>query len=130
MKEGSSQGSWSDTIEFAEGNIRKMFIKKRSLEGRNKEIRKKQRQGRQQIGKASNMLSIYKKYNLVSIVGTHSVHFTELTSRGGFKRDEKAQPMAPGRILNFKDDVLYSCGVLLLTDNGEPRRSYSAIQGC
>ena len=30
MKEGSSQGSWSDTIEFAEGNIRKMFIKKRS----------------------------------------------------------------------------------------------------
>ena len=131
MKEGSNAGQWSDTIEFGEGNIvRKMFIKKRSLEERNKEIRKKQRQGRKQFGKASNMLSIYKKYNLVSIVGTHSVYFTELTSRGEFKRAEKAQQISPGRILNFKDDVLYNCGVLVLTDNGVASPSYRAIQGC
>ena len=130
MKEASSAGAWSDTIEFSEGHIRKMFIKKRSLEERNKEIRKKQRQGRKQFGKASNMLSIYKKYNLVSIVGTHSVYFTELTSRGEFKRVEKAQQISPGRILHFKDDVLYNCGVLVLTDNGVASPSYRAIHGC
>ena len=52
MKEGSNAANWSDTIEFREGNIRKMFIKKRSQEERDREIRKKKNKGHKHIGAA------------------------------------------------------------------------------
>ena len=83
---------WKHTLECKSGIIRKMFIKKRSKKTRNEAIQKLikvQTEESKEIetlnsvrtfGKDENLLSLYKKYHLVSIVGTDTFQYTELNS--------------------------------------------------
>ena len=61
------------------------------------------------------MLSIYKKYHLVTIVGSKTFTFFELSGRGEIKLEYRKK--AEGRILSFKDDISYNTGILYMTDD-------------
>ena len=83
---------WKHTLECKSGIIRQMFIKKRSKKTRNEAIQKIKAQtedsketerlssNRTNFGKDANLLSLFKKYHLVSIVGTDTFQHTELNS--------------------------------------------------
>lgn len=80
-KEGEAdvEGQWIGTRIFTQGVIRQMFLKKRSKEERTELLRKRiNSYGANDAQMAKSTLSVYRKYQIVSVVGTHSIVFCEL----------------------------------------------------
>ena len=110
----NESGKWMETIKFDRGNIRDMLLKKRPREERKAMIEKKIGNGAIVAGKTSNLLSMYKKYQIVVLIGTHSIVTSELSSQGKIKMISSTE--APGRIIRYKDDLSFNLGMLLLLD--------------
>ena len=60
------------------------------------------------------MLSVFKMYHLVSIVGPRSIQYSELDSQGQIKHSYHVN--SEGRIISFQDDVSYNTGLLYMMD--------------
>ena len=124
----NDSGRWIDTIKFDHGSIRDMLLKKRPKEKRAAMIKEKIANGAIVTGKTSNLLSVYKKYQIIVLIGTHSIVTSELSSRGKVRIIRETE--APGRIIRYKDDSRFNLGMLLLLDNSVKTMDYSFTRGC
>ena len=74
------------------------------------------------------MLSVFKKFHLVSMVGANKFQYTELNSQGELRHEFSRK--AEGRILSFKDDISFNTGLLYMTDDATFSSAYRDIKGC
>ena len=76
-------------------------------------------------------MSIFEKYQIVTIIGTHTISYSSLKQDGKMRNVRDVQT-APGRILRFQDDNLYRTGVLMLIDEQGEKDSldFKVQDGC
>lgn len=96
-----------------------MLIKKRSKLDRAELARSKQSvnddSNRHHFVEKEQVLSVFEKYQIMSVIGTHTISYCTLKADGTVRSVRDVQ-QAPGRILRFQDDSQYRCGVLMLID--------------
>lgn len=83
---------WIDTVSFADGNIRQIFLKKRSKRERNKRILKKFMNkdcSLKDVNKKDRLLSVFKKYKIVCFIGVNAIKICELNELGKIMREEQ-----------------------------------------
>ena len=95
-EEEESGGQWLQTVHFDEGFIRKILIKKRSKAERLAIIETEMPKNRQvlddgAISKTNYIkknLSVYQKFQIMGIIGTHNIRYINLDHKGLMKIQE------------------------------------------
>ena len=101
-----------------------MFVKKRSKNQRQKYIDKVNKTG---TNLTLGLLSVYRQYQIVCIIGTHDINISALTSSGKIKQIQNKPSI--GRIIRFINDDAYNQGMLLLTDESVASMEYKDVGG-
>lgn len=96
------EACWIDTVQFDEGFIRKMFIKKRDKQERQDLIKERKLKGKNCSGRSKQQLSVFKKYRIILFIGIHTIKMIELSSKGVIKRQKIS--MDPGSSGNEESD--------------------------
>ena len=104
--------------------IKKTSIKKRlniakeELERRNSKLADKSELEEDEAEKAEERLSLFDKYHILCIIGTHCVSYCTLDAQGKLDRKD-GEIRAPGRIVRYQDNQFYKSGVIMLLDSQE-----------
>ena len=72
---------------------------------------------------------MFKKYEIVSIVGTDKVMFTKLDKHGKLLVD-RDHTLDAGRIIRFANDKHFNMGMLLMTDDGAVNKDFVSEKDC
>ena len=85
------EDGWVDTIKFNEGYVRNMFMKKRSKIEMDSELSLSKGVSRMTDFKTGEkkLSSVYKKFYIMSLVGTSTIYYNMINAQGCFERENR-----------------------------------------
>ena len=95
---------------------------------RNQNIQEDEGLGESKTHYIKKNLSVYQKYLIMGIIGTHNIRYCELDHKGLLKQQTN-KVIAPGRIIRFEDDLSYRNGTIILTDGVPDSNDYDECDG-
>ena len=95
-EEEESSGQWLQTVSFDDGFIRKILIKKRSkaerisiMESQMPSQANDSEMGISKTNYIKKNLSVYQKFQIMGIIGTHNIRYCNLDHKGKMTIQEK-----------------------------------------
>ena len=115
------KSGWIQTISVSQGHIRELFIEAcPKLEQQEQLDRDNTREAGEtedkQYSHSKNATSLFERYQLLCITGTHHTRSLRLNMNGQLQKVGQAIP-APGRIIRVKADSIDGTGMIMLCDS-------------